>query len=600
MKKKKGFSIKNMSVKGKITMFSVVILVFMVIIAGVGLYASRSINEQRSNRYNNYAMSEYYLSEAFTNFANIKVRVRNLLFVYYEDEVNSQDQQTKIANYTTVMRENLQKFEDKMDIFSTDIQKQYQMVEDSLDAWLASTDEDIQMALNGQQPAAVADLMDEGRVIADEAEAELAELITLLEDASAQDNLKVERELNMLTTLLIVVSVVAVIITTAYALLLIRLITAPVAKLSEAAKKMAIGDVDVDCAKMAEDDLGELMDNFQTMVDAIKEQVRVADIVSTGDLTVQIAPRSEKDVLGKALRRLVENQNRTMGSVKESTMQVTMGSEQVANASQALAQGSTEQASALQQVTASINEIAENTKKNASEATTANNLVHSVSEMAEEGKNEMNSLVSAMSDISDSSETISKIIKTIDDIAFQTNILALNAAVEAARAGVHGKGFAVVAEEVRNLAAKSATAAKETAEMIEDSIRKIGNGQKLSNETSEALDKIVNSIEEVAALIGSIAESSNEQAPAVSQIDQAINQVSTVVQTNSATSQECAAASEELSNQAVNLRNQLAEYKLAQNENGSASMVRNDKSDSFNPGVHNEQIISLDGEFGKY
>ena len=209
-----------------------------------------------------------------------------------------------------------------------------------------------------------------------------------------------------------------------------------------------------------------------------------------------------------------------------------------------------------------MSEIAEHTKNNATEADQANQLVHSVKEMAVTGNGEMRSMIDAMNDINESSMSISKIIKVIDDIAFQTNMLALNAAVEAARAGEAGKGFAVVAEEVRDLAAKSTAAASETADLIETSIAKVNHGTGLVDRTAKSLNEIVLSIDKIVDLIADIASASNNQATAVAQINQAIGQVSQVVQTNSATSEECAAASEELSSQAAALRTLMSSYKL--------------------------------------
>ncbi len=591
---KKRFSINDMPVKGKITVFSAVLLAFMIIIAGVGLFSANSINKARSARYNNYAMGEYYLIEAFSNFANIKVRIRNIVFIYYNDPANLQDQKTKIDNYRAGMRQYLDLFEERMDVFSPEIATQYQLVEDTMDEWVASMEKQIEMAENGDPDAAIEDLMNNGRTIADNAESELAELSTMIEEESEANNQQVEKELIVLTGILIAVAVVAVIIAFAYAAMLIKAISVPVSKLSEAAIKLAAGDVDVDCQKIHDDDLGELMDHFDAMAAAIREQARIADVIAKGDFTVQVTPRSDKDILGKALHKLVEDENMTLNNIKEASAQITVGSEQVASASQALAQGSTEQASAIQQVTASMDEVTQRTKDNATEAGEASNLVNSIKERAAEGNEQMHSMIQAMDDINQSSETISKIIKTIDDISFQTNILALNAAVEAARAGVHGKGFAVVAEEVRNLAAKSASAAGETAEMIEDSIHKVANGTKIAEATAKSLDEIVKAIDEIVTLIGNIKVSSNDQATAISQIDQAISQVSTVVQTNAATSEECAAASEELSNQAVTLRNLIGQYKLMTGM-GSSSMM--DMGSSYDD---EEPVISLDGDFSKY
>ena len=407
-----------------------------------------------------------------------------------------------------------------------------------------------------------------------------------------------EKYLRSYATFTAVEFIFMMVLTCGISIYMIRLIKRTLAEVTKAAAALAKGKVDIKLVKESNDEMGTLVEHFQEAINNVRYQAQVAQEVADGNMMVEVHPKSEEDVMGIALNKMVRQNQYTLGNIKDAAYQVTTSSSQVASASEALAQGSTEQASAIEQITASISDVADRTNKNATQANEAAQLMEQAIENVKKGNIEMQEMVLAMKDINTSSESISKIIKVIDDIAFQTNILALNAAVEAARAGEAGKGFAVVAEEVRNLAAKSAAAAAETAELIEDSIRKVEVGTKIANDTAEALEEITTVVGKSETIVSNIAEASNYQATAIAQIDQAIDQVSQVVQTNSATSEECAAASVELSNQAGRVREMLSVFKLG--GRSSADMGQMPEHNYAGANNRNEQIISLKDGFGKY
>ena len=451
-----------------------------------------------------------------------------------------------------------------------------QQIIDRLDAALAKLApmrEHVLTLASENQKAEAADYMEHNNILAiQEAQAELNSLIESgnKKGATLVSGLREKQAMAVFTVILL--GGISVAVSVVFGFYITRGITQPVKELEQAARAMARGEFSaVRVAYNSRDELGSLAGDIRSMVktltDVLQNETYILNEMAEGNFSVH----SEKDEyyigefeqLMRSMKKISCGLSELLLQISRSADNVAAGSEQVSSGSQNLAQGTTEQAASVEELTGMMSEISDQAYRNSRDAQEASEKAQMVKENATESSRSMQEMVKAMAEISGKSDEIRKIVKTIEDFSFQTNILALNAAVEAARAGDRGKGFSVVANEVRSLANQSSAASKSTAALIQSSIQAVENGRKIANETDNALAEVVSGIDNVSELLFHITDASSKQFDANRQVTENINLISEVVQTNSATAEECAAASEELASQAQLLKELVSHFKLA-------------------------------------
>ena len=572
---------KNLKVTAKLILSFLLIAALTAAVGVVGVTGMIQIEQSGVFMYENVASPLPYLARVQETLQNVRVYVREMVIASMSGEMDQVERDfAVIASKIPVMAENLDAYEVTITI-GTEAHRLFLEARAMYENELIPTVMAIYDASQRGDVDAISTHMATCRELSDKILGNFDVCMDLkvgVAETAAQDSAVLSRTLLIAIIAVLVVAVAFALILAFY---LSGVISKPVVATAHFFKQVA-STGELTCApevnemfdrfKKSKDEIGQMITDCDNFIDSV---INVSDelaLIAGGDLSIEVETLSEKDTIGVSLKKVVSNLNEMFNEINNSATQVSTGSKQIADGSQALAQGSSEQASSVEQLSASISEITQMTKDNAEKAKRASVLADSIKVNAEKGSRQMDEMMTAVHDITQASESISRVIKVIDDIAFQTNILALNAAVEAARAGQHGKGFAVVAEEVRNLAAKSAEAAKDTGGLIENSIEKANFGVRIAGETADSLAEIVNGINESDRLVGEIARSSDEQTMAISQLNTGMDQVAQVVQQNSATAQQSAAASQEMSGQSDFLQQLISQFQLASGKAGAPAL----------------------------
>ena len=602
---------KNLKVSLKLIISFLIIALLTAVVGVVGIVGMRQIDSSFDDMYTMQTVPLPELSKAIEMLQRMRACMREFIIGAAVDDLDLiEDAYKRVQTYRPIMTKSMANYFET--IRSPEAIKLFNEARDLYNGDFTDCIEKIYaQAKSGADPADLYALMRQYTEASNKIVENFDLCMTMKIQVAADAAQSSSDTADGLLILIIVVLVVALGASVFFAFYISSLISKPLIPLTTFLKKAGeVGDIalrqeDINVISAftnRKDELGQCISAAALFVSHMNSVSDELEAIANGDLTADVKTLSDKDTMGVSLQRMLDNLNRMFADISASTNQVSLGAKQVADGSQMLAQGATEQAASIEELSSSITQIAERTKANAETADKTSKLSATIKESAEKGSTQMDEMISAVSDINEASKNISRIIKTIDDIAFQTNILALNAAVEAARAGQHGKGFAVVAEEVRNLASKSAEAAKNTGDMIQDSMDKAELGARIAGDTAASLSEIVSGINESSHLIEEIAKSSEEQSAGINHINIGIEQVAHVVQQNSTTAEQSASAAQEMSGQSEVLQQHITQFKLKDESSMYLPMSQGERSAKKRALPGRSGSTNSDGNqgFGKY
>lgn len=561
---------KNLKIGTKLLISFIFISILASISGIVSMFVISNSNNQHEYALVNYGFSQGDIGKAMLTVSDNNRCVRDIIGFTNEQDINNAKAELSenLNNYATYVEQVKKTLTSEQEV------SQFATIEKALAAYRIKRDEVLALGdtsdpeLSAQAQRMAVDQLDP---LYDTLYEEWSNLMNLNVTTGNSLNATLVRQGNTSLIVSLLLTIASLVISVILGVSISRGISTPIQKCVNRLKMLSEGDLDTPVPQIdSQDETGMLASGTNVIVSTMKGIIQDLSYgleeMGKGNFTVESKARQlyvgDFKPLLISLGNIATQLSDTLSQINQSSDQVASGSEQVSSGAQALSQGATEQASSIQELAATINEISNQINENAKNSKLANDANQRSTAELQNCNLQMQNLVEAMNEISTSSNEISRIIKTIDDIAFQTNILALNAAVEAARAGEAGKGFAVVADEVRNLASKSAEAAQTTSKMLEDSVHSVADGTHLAQVAASDLMKVVEYSQNVAQSIRAITDASVSQSDAVEQVAQGIDQISSVVQTNSATAEESAAASQQLTAQAKLLEELVHRFKL--------------------------------------